>query len=76
MAILLIVALGVGFFSGLQVAYDAMVYTADTYLDDLHFFDYRLLSTLGFDEETADVLAKEKGVLAAEGTKSCGQVCV
>ena len=70
MAILLIVALGVGFFSGLQVAYDAMVYTADTYLDDLHFFDYRLLSTLGFDEETADVLAKEKGVLAAEGTKS------
>lgn len=70
MAILLIVALGVGFFSGLLVAYDAMVYTADTYLDNLDFFDYRLLSTLGFDEETAHVLAKEKGVLAAEGTKS------
>ncbi len=70
MAILLIVALGVGFFSGLQVAYDAMVYTADAYLDDLNFFDYRLLSTLGFDEETADVLAKEEGVLAAEGSKS------
>lgn len=70
MAILLIVALGVGFFSGLQVAYDAMVYTADTYLNELNFFDCRLLSTLGFDEETADVLADEKGVLAAEGAKS------
>ena len=70
MAILLIIALGVGFFSGLKVAYDAMVYTADCYFTDLNFFDYHLLSTLGFDENTAASLEKEEGVTAAEGAKS------
>lgn len=70
MAILLIVALGVGFFAGLKSAYDAMVYSADIYWDDLHMFDYHLLSTLGFDENAADSLAKEDGVLAVEEGKS------
>lgn len=70
MAILLIIALGVGFFAGLKVTDKAMVYTADTYLDTLHFYDYRLVSTLGFDEDAADSLSKEEGVSAAEGVKS------
>ncbi|MGN0155414.1 MAG: FtsX-like permease family protein [Lachnospiraceae bacterium] len=70
MAILLIVALGVGFFSGLKVAYEAMVHTADCYFKDKNFYDYHLLSTIGFDEDTADSLEQEDGVRAAEGTKS------
>lgn len=70
MAILLIVALGVGFFAGLKSAYDAMVYSADIYWDELHMFDYHLLSTLGFDENAAASLAKEDGVLAVEEGKS------
>ncbi len=49
MAILLIVALGVGFFSGLKVAHEAMVHTANDYFTDLNLFDYHLLSTLGFE---------------------------
>lgn len=70
MAILLIIALGVGFFAGLKVTNKAMVYTANDYLDNLHFYDYRLVSTMGFDEDAAAMLSKEEGVLAAEGSKS------
>ena len=70
MAILLIVALGVGFFSGLKVAHEAMVHTANDYFTDLNLFDYHLLSTLGFEEDSVKALAKKDGVSAAEGGKS------
>lgn len=50
MAILLIVALGVGFFAGLKVTHAVMINTADAYLTGLHFYDFCLVSTLGFDE--------------------------
>ena len=55
LAILAIVALGVGFFSGLKVTTDSMTVSADKYLQKTQLFDYRLLSTLGF--EAADVEA-------------------
>ena len=49
LAILAIVALGVGFFCGLRVCRDAMVETGDDYLDRQSMYDYRLISTVGFD---------------------------
>lgn len=70
MAILLIVALGVGFFSGLKMAYSAMLYTADTYLREQNFYDYHLLSTMGFDEDTAEFLQEKAEDAVAEGSKS------
>ena len=70
MAIFLIVALGVGFFAGLKVTHDVMVDTADTYLNQLHFYDYRLVSTLGFDEDLEETFEKEADVKVAEGSKS------
>ena len=45
LAILAIVALGVGFFCGLRVCRDAMVETGDDYLDRQSMYDYRLVST-------------------------------
>ena len=50
-AILAIIALGVGFYAGLTVTKSAMVRTTDQYLKEQEFFDYRLLSTLGFEKE-------------------------
>ena len=50
LAILGIVALGVGFFAGLKSSYPAMQRTAENYLRKQHFHDYQLLSTLGFTE--------------------------
>ena len=46
LAILGIIMLGAGFFVGLRVTRDAMILTADGYLDRTRFFDYQLISTL------------------------------
>ena len=45
LAILLIVMLSVGFFSGLKITRDAMAKTGGDYLTEQHFYDYRLIST-------------------------------
>lgn len=70
MAILLIIALGVGFYSGLKISYESMVYSADQYFENNNFYDYQLLSTLGFDEDAETILNNQEGVVAAEGFKS------
>ncbi|MCM1189553.1 MAG: FtsX-like permease family protein [bacterium] len=68
LAIFAIIALGVGFFAGLKVSKDAMQTTAKEYLDRHAFYDFRLLSTLGFEEEDVAFLREEAA--AAEGSVS------
>lgn len=70
LAILAIVALGVGFFAGLKVTQDAMVTTTGNYLEDQNFFDYRVLSTLGLEAKDVDTLSAVDGVNSAEGSVS------
>lgn len=69
-AILAIIALGVALFSGLKITQSVMVHSADVYLKDLQFYDYRLVSTLGFTEENVEALAEQEDVRAAEGAIS------
>lgn len=69
-AILAIIAMGVAFFSGLKITQSVMVHSADVYLKDLQFYDYRLVSTLGFTEENVEALAEKEDVRAAEGAIS------
>lgn len=66
-AILLIVALGVGFFAGLMVSESAMLKTGDRYLAAQNYYDYRLLSTIGFEKDDVATLAKGKDVAHADG---------
>lgn len=66
-AILGIVALGVGFFSGLMVSEEAMLKTGDTYLNEQNFYDFRLMSTLGFDDDDVTALRDASGVTAVDG---------
>ena len=54
LAILAIIALGVGFFSGLRMCQPAMMATGVTYLEEHRFHDFRLLSTLGFTAEDVE----------------------
>ncbi len=66
-AILIIIALGVGFFSGLKITKEAMIQTGDTYIKESQMYDYRLLSTLGFTGEDVDYISKLDNVRNAEG---------
>lgn len=67
-AIIAIIALGVGFFAGLRVTKTAMVKTTDTYINEHGLFDYRLVSTVGYDADDEAALAGLDGVRAAEGS--------
>ena len=51
LAIFAIVMLGVGFFAGLKATKPAMIATVDDYLRRQDFFDFKLLSAIGFDKE-------------------------
>lgn len=67
LAIFAIVALGVGFFAGLKITKTVMVESADAYLEENQLYDYRLLSTLGFEEEDVEAFRAKEDVRAAEG---------
>lgn len=66
-AIMLIVALGVGMFSGLKSTGPAMRRMEQTYMDEHKFHDVTILSTLGLTEEDVDAFEAQEGVKAAEG---------
>ena len=70
LAIMAIVALGVGFFAGLKVTKQAMIRTGDDYLRQTGFYDFRLLSTLGLTEEDVQAYRETDGIGAAEGSFS------
>ncbi len=67
LAIFFIVSLGVIMFAGLRVCREDMVATADKYFDKTAFYDYRALSTIGFDIGSADSLTQTDGVKYAQG---------
>ncbi len=67
LAILLITALGVGFFTGLKVSMPSFIKTGNEYIKDNQMYDIRLISTIGFDEEDIDKLSKTDNVRACEG---------
>ena len=66
-AIFAIIALGVGFFSGVRITTPAMVHTVDTFLQENQFYDYRLISTLGWEEEDVESFLNRDDVRYAEG---------
>ena len=67
LAILTIIALGVGFFAGLRICRPMLVDSADEYFQRQNFYDYRIVSTLGFSEENVMNLAEQELVHTAEG---------
>ena len=75
MAILAIVMLGVGLFSGLKVTTPAMIATENTYFREQNFFDFRLLSTVGFVEDDVAKLTGLDEIDDAEGAVSTDALC-
>lgn len=66
LSIFLIVAIGVGFFSGLTASGPDMKLTADTYFDNQNLSDFRLVSTMGFTDDDVQALRKTEGIQVAE----------
>lgn len=69
LSILMIVMIGVGFFSGLKVTKRAMVDTGNEYLKTNAMYDERLLTTVGIDTDDPAEIAALPGVEAAEGAE-------
>lgn len=67
LALVLITALGVMIYVGLSVTTDDMLITADAYYDEDNFYDYYMVSTLGFSDASVEAVAEDSGVLLAEG---------
>ena len=53
-SILAIIALSIGFFSGIKSSAPSLIKTADDYFIENNLMDFRLVSTVGFDND--DVL--------------------
>lgn len=67
-AIMAIIALGVGFFTGVRIVTPAMVNTVNKFLDENQFYDYRLLSSIGWEEEDVEDFKSRPEVRCAEGS--------
>ncbi len=65
-ALMMIIALGVGFFAGLKVTDPAMRTSMHKYLTENEFYDFRLISTLGFEKEDIDYLKDNLSARAVE----------
>ena len=61
-AIFAIVAIGVGFFAGILATGGDMRLGADTYYDEQHLMDFRLLSTYGFTDRDVEALHDIEGI--------------
>lgn len=64
MAILSIVALGVGFLAGLMATTPDMRFSSDKYYDDTNTMDIRIVSTLGLTQKDVDAVKNLDSVLS------------
>ena len=71
LAIMGIVALGCGFFAGLQMCGPDMRAEADALYDGTALWDLRLISTLGFTDDDISRIAQVEGVEQAVGSLTC-----
>ena len=76
LAILAIIALGTGFYTGLVQTRPSMMHTMVEYVRDTVLFDWRVVSSVGLDREVAESAAGVRGVRAAEGAVSFDALCV
>jgi len=76
LAMVCIIALGVGFFVGLRSARPTMVNTCTDYLDQTRFYDLQLISSIGFDTDAASAFSAADGIASAEGSISADLMTV
>lgn len=61
-SILLLILIGVSFFSGLNASGPDMLHTAKLYFDKQKLMDMRVVSTMGLEEEDIEILKQQDGI--------------
>lgn len=75
-SIMLIVALGVAFYSGVRSTMPAMHKTADAIYDKQNLMDIRIIGTLGLTQNDLNALSKIEGVKEIEGSYTTDFLCI
>ena len=75
-SIMLIVALGVAFYSGIRSTMPAMYMTADAVYDKENLMDIRVVSTLGLTDEDLERISQIEGVKEVEGSFTTDFLCI
>ena len=75
-SIMLIVALGVAFYSGIRSTTPAMYMTADSVYDEENLMDIRVVSTLGLTEADLEEISKIEGIKDIEGSYTTDFLCI
>ena len=74
-SILLIVALGVAFFSGIQASSPDMRYSGDAYYDESSLMDIKVVGTMGLTSDDVSSIEIIDGIESAEGAWSTDVTC-
>ena len=75
-AIFAIIALGVGFFSGVKITTPILVHTIDNLYKENNLFNYKLVSTLGWEENDVENVRSRADVKYAEGAFQYDIICL
>lgn len=70
-SIMAIIALGVGFFAGIKATVPSMYNLAESYYKEQNLMDYRLVSTVGFDEDDIKAVENTEGVSSVMPSYFC-----
>ena len=62
-SILAIIALSIGFFSGIKSSAPSLIKTADDYFIENNLMDFRLVSTVGFDDDDISAIEESEDVM-------------
>ena len=74
-SILLIVALGVAFFSGIQASSPDMRYSGDAYYDESSLMDIKVVGTMGLTSDDVSSIESIDSIESAEGAWSTDVMC-
>ncbi|MGH4123720.1 MAG: FtsX-like permease family protein [Clostridium sp.] len=74
LSIVIIIAMGVAFYAGVRATSPDMKESADSYLSETEFMDFKLISTLGLTADDLSEVQKLEGVKKVEGSFSIDAV--
>lgn len=70
LSIVIIIAVGVAFYSGVRATSPAMQMSADSYLEKNNFMDFTMISTLGLTEGDIKAIKEQENIKEVEGAYS------